>query len=436
MLSLGSERLHARIDEALRLSGPAALGWRLYLDGEDYSEDVGGGGYVHEEGPAAVLEVEVASPAIESAGDLAGREVLMEWHVTDERGAIPVYAYIGEISEVESPKGSLTSTIHASTPGADLDSTELGSRIEYGGVNPSTAVADALNRIESYRRGLVRVERVEEPKFVRQGVDAYSRTDMAGNILEGVWAENDAWTHYDTPDGGCIAALEPSLESTPEPVWTFDEDDLKEFDDGRESDRIRTIGVRRAKVDPLPGTDPWEVLKRVDVPGSTAPIGTIEWIDVSDNTSEALEAGFRQAHERASAIAYGKGSISFTCSYVHPRIVRGDPVAVLRSGKDRQGEYVEKFLCILSKADCPEIALKKGHYAGVARVVETVRVESGLEVPVGLSAGISRPTEGYTLSGNLYAPDDAPWLTVNANGDLVGDDSVIIEDANGDLTYA
>lgn len=368
MLSLGSERLHKQIEDVLGGRDAARrTGWRLYLNGEDYSERVKEGGYETEDGPAIVLDIDVGGFLPES---IEGEEAYMEWLVD----GIPVSAFTGVIADVI---GGPVSTVRGASPGEALPRIELGSRVEYGGVNPSTAMNDALLRVERYSAGMVRVERVERLKFHRQGRDAYSATDFAGDIIESVQTDIPRLVHYDTSDGGCRAFLAPNLADMPEPVWTFEvgRDVKKEdFEDGREEDLYREVIVRRPVSNPAVGADPWEVLSRVEVAGSKAPLGTIKRIDVSDEATD-LSPFFQQAHDEATSQAYRIGRISWTAVYVHPLLERGDVAAIMVPRKDSLGEYVERWLCVLDDACCPEVRRKRGRYGGIGRVVETTRPE-------------------------------------------------------------
>lgn len=382
MLSLGSERLHSLIEDTLSRpdarNAARSIGWNLYIGDEDYSDRVKGGGYVTEDGPAMVLDLDVAGMVSEMG------EAVLSWTVA----GIPVTAFTGELSEARYEAATGLSTLKAATGGEALERTELGERVEYGGVNPSTAIHDALLRASGYRQGLVEVDTIETPKFTRQAQDAYSATDFAADIIEGVTGENERVVIYDTATGGARAFLEPNLAAAPEPVWTFEVGvDVRrdDFEDGREDDKYREVIVRRQIEDAPPGTDPWEVLARVEVEGSRAAFGTVMRIDVSDGD---LGSAFSQAHDAASAQAYRIGGISWKATYVHPLLERGDVVAVVNPGKDERGEYRERWLCVLDRAHCSEMRTKQGEYGGEGRVVATERPRVAPAPLAGLSGGV------------------------------------------------
>lgn len=380
MRSLGSERLHRRIEEVLtRRDAARNIGWRLLIGGEDFTRRVKDGGYTTEDGPAIALDIDVAGVVSES---LEGEEAVLEWIVDN----IPVPAFTGTVTDVIG--GALISTVQGATPGEAIERTELGDYLAYGGANPSTVIHDALSRVTGYQQGLVRISPIQRPKFRRQDSDAYSATDFVGDIVEAVQEENPRLVYYDSADGGCDVFIEPNLAHMPEPVWTFEVGvniKREDFEDGREDDKYRHVIVRRAVVAPVAGTDPWVVLARVEVEGSRAPVGTVLRIDVTDDD---LEGAFAQAHEAAQAQAYRIGRISWIATYVHPLLERGDVVAVINPGKDALGPYRERWLCVLDRASCSEVRRKRGIYEGEARVMETIRVRKTPTPLRSLSPGV------------------------------------------------
>lgn len=389
MLSVASERARRALEDALSGRDAARrMRWHLYIGGEDYSERLKDGGYTTEDGLAMMLDLDVAGMLSES---LEGEEVLLEWVVD----GVSVYGFTGTLMRVRYNAASGRTVLTGASAGEVIERTELGERIEYGGVNPSTAIHDALTRVSGYRQALVRIQTVESPKFYRQNRDAYSATDFAGNIVEAVQSESPRLALYDSADGGCRALVSPNLADMPEPVWTFEvgrDVRREDFESGRDDDLYREVVVRRPVANPAVGVDPWTVLARIEVAGSRAPAGTVERVDVSDDATN-LEAFFRQAHEAAQAHSYRIGPISWISTYVHPLLERGDVVAVMVPGKDEHGKYRERWLCVLDDACCPDVRRKRGRYGGEARVVATERERRTPALLGGLTPGVVPPSE-------------------------------------------
>ena len=418
-----SERDAERIHEILRGPEPGRLTWwQVWVGGEIYAvasceRDAAEGSY------GLTLRASVRGMVPEAA---VGGDVIYDLVVD----GISVRRFTGKLLSAVPSRGRALTEVRAASSGGALPDLQLGSRVSWDQAEPSLAVADALGR--AGHEGQVRVESVAAPRFTRKDAEAYSALQSPAEVLEAVSSEIPAFEFWDTAFDGHEAFLRRPLEEAPEPEFAFDARKLENFVAERVEPTASWVVVYRRKEILKAGEDPYEVLARAPVPGSSAPDDAIERIESTDRTASAILNAHQTARDRAAEISE-RYRMSFT-GPLHPLLERGSYVAVFLSGEDAAGRYVKTWSLYLTGIT-DALPRKRAAYSGEARVSEVAREPVPEPRPLGATGGAVLPAWGIDAAGFGFIEDGR--YVLDEDGYLIPLEEVpMVQDAEGFYEYA
>ena len=375
-----------------------------------------------EDGPGVVLDADIAGKLPAS---LEGRDVEATLYV----GNATLTLFRGEAAR-PSDDGLL-----AGTGGYWLESISLGEEVSYSGTDPSLAAYELLSRAPY--SGPVWVAPMDG-SFTRSGEDAFGPRVNVSEALSEIAEEFDM-SFFDTADNGHNGIKKPSLDSPGEVVWTFtvgfdvpgDEGEQEGgFSYAREEDSYRYVIVYAEQDGHTELTEP------IEVPNSRAPAGAIYWLEQSveenaDGTagSPDIKRAYQDGYERANRLSRGQWTVGINPVYIHPLLERGDCVAVIESGYERDGQevysYERRWVCVLTghKAKLPAT---RGEYSADAEIVS--EEYTLLESPEPVSEpSTAKPLVAMNWRGMPYFFSSLGWVWLEGNYVSLDPDAALSE---------
>lgn len=412
-----------KIEAALEGENPSRLtGWRVTIDGQDYSRRVSSLSYQAEgsegEDPALTLEASFVGglPRTIEGAEMTVELIINGAAYNDFTGFVLKPEYRPATTEVQGASG-----------GFFLEHTKLNAPTNYLGLPPSEVVRDVLERCDFYKG--YEIPPVPTPLFQRQGPDGYEDTqslaDVLGDVREEaqltVWDDGENWAVAHQRDalkipGDIVFELIVGKDIHPDDFTVSAEPvkfaDVRVYRTQEDGEIEWLIGSEAAPPVPVDHTnDPHPPSKNISY-----------HIELSDTSPGAAAIATKMAYQKAEALSRGEHRMEFTTRYIHPFCLRGSTGIVTQFIEDDEGEWIRRWLVILDTHG-RELPAKKGSAAGVATIISEVRKPVPVQPALSgiVSTGVQQKLWGLNHLGDAYVDDTLPWITLVEDGRVVVD---------------
>lgn len=357
-----------------------------------------------DQGAAVVCDATVA-------GNLPMDTEFKTMKLTVRVGEYETTRFIGECESPVSQGGQ--SSIIAHTAGYWLDKSKVNEKYSIIGMEPERVAFDMLNRAP-YDKAFIKVHPSSLPlqrAVDETGLSTYPPfTSLAEPLAE--VASSAMYVFRDTSLNGVNATI--SRAKPPNAgEWNFDlgPDELILNDQMEEEGKYSRVIVFRPDTTEASGGQIVRLTSPMKVPGSKAPDNAWLWIEVSDDSTRALQNALIRARIEVDRMTGLRKRGEWVSRFINPYLTRGSGISISQRDYDDEGYYLREWIGEIVGIDEDYASMTQTFRADLLLVSEN-RLDAPLPPRARRSFSFRRPRLGADQGGRFYLDDTLPFVTV------------------------